>query len=229
MTIPASPISRMAISGFLGRSLYRPHRLILTDQRSSSDIRDAFHKRAVPGLLRLVENQVTKAESKGLRVTVSRALCYWFQNADALSRELFLSGGLARAPIYINVLRPSTSTRELRFVNLALSGGRPHLRDNCWRSIITNTWFKRRTAICRGAILKGLMDAPITTHVPNAPEILSRISRTCIGTTCNAKFIEGVHRKKERYICEHEGFYKVRGMMDWYITKVCALEYVCTT
>jgi hypothetical protein len=88
--------------------------------------------------------------------------------------------------------------------------------------------FKRRTAICRGAILKGLMDAPITTHVPNAPEILSRISRMCIGITCIEEFKKGVHHKKERYMCKHEGYHKVRGMMDWYITKVCAVEHVHT-
>ncbi|CAI7646825.1 unnamed protein product [Penicillium manginii] len=149
---------------------------------SGSDIRDAFHKRAVPGLLRLVENQVTKAESKGLRVT-----------------GIVLVGGLGSSPYIYQCL-------EAKYINQGI--------EICQSSVI-----RRRTAICRGAILKGLMDAPITTHVPNAPEILSRISRTCIGTTCNAKFIEGVHRKKERYICEHEGFYKVRGMMDWYITK----------
>ncbi|KAJ5643003.1 uncharacterized protein N7484_005510 [Penicillium longicatenatum] len=149
---------------------------------SGSDIRDAFHKRAVPGLLRLVENQLTEAQSKGLRVT-----------------GIVLVGGLGSSPHIYKCLVAKYSSRGIEI---------------CQSSAI-----RRRTAICRGAILKGLMDAPITTHVPNAPEILSRISRMCIGTSCIEEFKKGVHHKKERYMCKHEGYYKVRGMMDWYITK----------
>ncbi|KOS48576.1 hypothetical protein ACN38_g441 [Penicillium nordicum] len=78
---------------------------------------------------------------------------------------------------------------------------------------------RRHTAICRGAILKGLMEAPISVEVPNAPTILSTISRTCLGVNSISRFVEGVHRHKDKYLCPAEGIYKAKNQMSWYIEK----------
>ncbi|KAJ5603966.1 hypothetical protein N7537_006922 [Penicillium hordei] len=76
-----------------------------------------------------------------------------------------------------------------------------------------------RSAICRGAILKGLIAAPIDGYIPNAPRILSTISRTSLGIPMIYDFQEGVHRKKNRFFDEVEGCYKVRDVMQWYIKR----------
>ncbi|KAJ5196017.1 hypothetical protein N7449_006496 [Penicillium cf. viridicatum] len=76
-----------------------------------------------------------------------------------------------------------------------------------------------RSAICRGAILKGLIAAPIDDYIPNAPRILSTISRTSLGIPMMLDFQEGVHRKKNKIFDEVEGCYKVRDVMHWYIKK----------
>ncbi|KAL2820154.1 hypothetical protein BDW59DRAFT_181521 [Aspergillus cavernicola] len=85
--------------------------------------------------------------------------------------------------------------------------------------LLSKIRFQRRTAICRGAILKGLMDAPVTAFVPNAPSVLSTVSRTCLGVKMSQTFQQGVHRKKDRYFCEMEGRYRARNQMDWFIKK----------
>lgn len=84
---------------------------------------------------------------------------------------------------------------------------------------------KRHTAICRGAILKGLMEAPISVEVPNAPTILSTISRTCLGVNSISRFVEGVHRHKDKYLCPAEGIYKAKNQMSWYIEKVGTIGF----
>ncbi|KAJ5940218.1 hypothetical protein N7516_000386 [Penicillium verrucosum] len=76
-----------------------------------------------------------------------------------------------------------------------------------------------RSAICRGAILKGLITAPIDDHIPNAPRILSTISRTSLGIRKSSKYQKGVHRKETRVFHEIEGCYKVYNVMHWYIEK----------
>ncbi|KOS41464.1 hypothetical protein ACN38_g7672 [Penicillium nordicum] len=76
-----------------------------------------------------------------------------------------------------------------------------------------------RSAICRGAILKGLITAPIDDHIPNAPRILSTISRTSLGIRKSSKYQKGVHRKETRVFHEIEGCYKVHNVMHWYIEK----------
>lgn len=91
---------------------------------------------------------------------------------------------------------------------------------------LSRIFLKRRSAICRGAILKGLIAAPIDEYIPNAPRILSTISRTSLGIPMFRDFQEGVHRKKNRYFDEVEGCYKVRDLMHWYIKKVCCANYL---
>lgn len=92
---------------------------------------------------------------------------------------------------------------------------------------LSKIFLKRRSAICRGAILKGLIAAPIDDYIPNAPRILSTISRTSLGIPMMLDFQEGVHRKQNKIFDEVEGCYKVRDVMHWYIKKVCcATDYI---
>lgn len=86
---------------------------------------------------------------------------------------------------------------------------------------LSKIFLKRRSAICRGAILKGLIAAPIDDYIPNAPRILSTISRTSLGIPIMCDFKEGIHRKENRFFNKVEGCYKVRDVMHWYIKKVC--------
>lgn len=90
---------------------------------------------------------------------------------------------------------------------------------------LSKIFLGRRSAICRGAILKGLITAPIDDHIPNAPRILSTISRTSLGIRKSSKYQKGVHRKETRVFHEIEGCYKVHNVMHWYIEKVCYASY----
>ncbi|KAF7168213.1 hypothetical protein CNMCM5623_001283 [Aspergillus felis] len=78
---------------------------------------------------------------------------------------------------------------------------------------------RTRTAICRGAILKGLMDAPIFAFVPNAPSVLSTISRMSLGIKIRVPFKKGTHLREDRDWDEHEQRYFAQNQMDWYISK----------
>jgi len=63
------------------------------------------------------------------------------------------------------------------------------------------------------------MAAPISNIIPNAPRILSTISRTSLGIAMDCHFRQGVHRETRKFLNKIEGCYKVR-VMHWYIKKV---------
>ncbi|KAJ5419556.1 purine and uridine phosphorylase [Penicillium crustosum] len=72
---------------------------------SGSDIRKAFHARAVPGLLKLVDTQLSKARNKGLNVT-----------------GILLAGGLGSSPHIHECLEAKYSNRGIDIHQSAATG-----------------------------------------------------------------------------------------------------------
>ncbi|KAL4908449.1 hypothetical protein BDW74DRAFT_175131 [Aspergillus multicolor] len=158
--------------------------LPLTVNIFSSDIERAFTSNAIPGLEKLVDNQINKARCNGLAV-----------------KGVILVGGLGCSPFLYEYLKAKYYSNGIEI--------RQSEPD------------RTRTAICRGAILKGLMDAPLPDHaVPYyTPTITSTISRVSLGVSMSVNSISGVHKLKDRYWDEKEGMMKARNQMDWYLKK----------
>jgi hypothetical protein len=80
----------------------------------------------------------------------------------------------------------------------------------------------RRTAICRGAVVKGFLDAPDATGATDAPlSVVSTIARQSLGVMFASVFDEDVHLIKDRYWDDHEGIWRASKQMRWYLRKVC--------
>ncbi|KAI1170296.1 actin-like ATPase domain-containing protein [Nemania sp. FL0916] len=121
--------------------------------------------------------------------------------AKSLSvKGIVLVGGLGASPYLYNYLKSRYDSRNIEVLQAA--GMRP------------------RTAICRGAILKGFLDVPsaaggASSHV----SVVSTIARRNLGVSSNKIFVEGVHNAKDKYWDEDEGIWRARLQMNWYLRK----------
>lgn len=84
-----------------------------------------------------------------------------------------------------------------------------------------------RTAICKGAVYRGFLEnsdaegADETQPELDAPiRVTSTIARASYGLKCQEVFQEGIHRKEDMYIDEHDGLNYARDQMHWYLKKV---------
>lgn len=100
-------------------------------------------------------------------------------------------------------------------------GGSPylyhHLKNrhaNCGIAILQSGGMRPRTAICRGAVIKGFLEGGAATI-----SVTSTVSRSNIGVKSDAKFDSGKHNKSDKYWDSQEGLYKARNQMDWYVKK----------
>lgn len=74
------------------------------------------------------------------------------------------------------------------------------------------------TAICRGAVIRGLSDAEIQSQKRSL--ILSRVSRHNYGIVYQPKFDEMKHDRQDRIMCPKELCYKAKDQMAWYLKMV---------
>ncbi|KAJ5957532.1 purine and uridine phosphorylase [Penicillium viridicatum] len=80
---------------------------------SGSDIHNAFHAKAVPGLLKLVDTQLSKAHNKGLNVTVSRGSLLSDLGCSCYTKGILLAGGLGSSPHIYECLEAKYSNRGI--------------------------------------------------------------------------------------------------------------------
>ncbi|KAI1308319.1 actin-like ATPase domain-containing protein [Xylaria venustula] len=115
-------------------------------------------------------------------------------------RGVVLVGGLGASPYLKNYLQDRYEKQGIQVLQAA--GMRP------------------RTAICRGAILKGFLDIPsaaggASSHV----SVVSTIARRNLGVASNSIFEDGVHDKRDKYLDVSEGVWRARNQMNWYLRK----------
>ncbi|KAI0521984.1 actin-like ATPase domain-containing protein [Xylaria bambusicola] len=113
---------------------------------------------------------------------------------------IVLVGGLGASPYLYNHLKARYEGKGIQILQAA--GMRP------------------RTAICRGAILKGFLDIPSTvggasSHV----SVVSTIARRNLGISSNSAFITGVHDPRDRIWDGDEAIWRAKGQMQWYLRK----------
>lgn len=113
MMYPASLTSSTDISTFLGRFHHSTHYLLSTNRKCRSDIHNAFHAKAVPGLLKLVDTQLSKAHNKGLNVTVSRGSLLSDLGCSCYTKGILLAGGLGSSPHIYECLEAKYSNRGI--------------------------------------------------------------------------------------------------------------------
>ena len=51
----------------------------------------------------------------------------------------------------------------------------------------------------------------------------STISRVNVGIKYNAEFDEKIHLDEDRKWCEHEGIYRAKNQLQWYLKRVCII------
>ncbi|KAI1733567.1 actin-like ATPase domain-containing protein [Xylaria scruposa] len=113
---------------------------------------------------------------------------------------IVLVGGLGASPYLYNYLKARYDTKNIQ----VLQGG----------------GVRPRTAICRGAILKGFLDVPsVTGGVPSHVSVVSTISRRNLGVSASVIFTDGVHRKRDRFWDDNEGVWRAKNQMEWYLRK----------
>ncbi|KAH7230606.1 uncharacterized protein BKA55DRAFT_583111 [Fusarium redolens] len=103
--------------------------------------------------------------------------------------------------------------------------------------VLQTDGMRPRTAICRGAVYKGLIDgaeaaasgghnagpvsrnsrAPLEHKSPVT--VTSAISRLSLGVDCKTPFDEDVYNEADKYWDEEEECDYVNGVMNWYIKK----------
>ncbi|KAJ2992964.1 hypothetical protein NUW58_g1993 [Xylaria curta] len=137
-----------------------------------------------------------------------------FSNIDALvdgqiltSKEKGLSvkgivlvGGLGASPYLYNHLKTRYEKNQIEVLQAA--GIRP------------------RTAICRGAIFKGVLDVPsLAGDIPSHVTVASTIARRSLGVAMTPSFKEGVHEERDRLWDKDEGIWRADNQMQWYLKK----------
>ncbi|OQE47198.1 hypothetical protein PENCOP_c001G01352 [Penicillium coprophilum] len=122
-------------------------------------------------------------------------------NEKGLSvKKIILVGGLGSSPYLYDHLR-SRYVRH-RIDIMQANGMRP------------------RTAICRGAVVKGFLDAPHATGATDAPlSVVSTIARQSLGVVYATEYDEAVHLARDRYWDNHEGIWRASKQMEWYLRK----------
>ncbi|KAI1204680.1 actin-like ATPase domain-containing protein, partial [Annulohypoxylon truncatum] len=99
-----------------------------------------------------------------------------------------------------------------------------HLKDRFAKQgieVLQDTGMRPRTAICRGAILKGFLDAPSIALAASAHvNVASTIARQNLGIEYRPLFDKTIHNKRDRFLDENEGVWRVTEM-QWYLQKIC--------
>ncbi|KAM0346552.1 hypothetical protein ACHAO7_011748 [Fusarium culmorum] len=100
--------------------------------------------------------------------------------------------------------------------------------------VLQTDGMKPRTAICRGAVYKGLIDGSEAAASASQPSVrgtrallenkspvtvTSTISRLSLGVSYRTEFDEDIHNEKDKYWDHDEESYQVAGLLDWYIKK----------
>ncbi|TLD18625.1 hypothetical protein PspLS_10332 [Pyricularia sp. CBS 133598] len=86
-------------------------------------------------------------------------------------------------------------------------------------SILQSTGTKPRTAICRGAVLKGFLEDMQYPQSIAPVMVTSTVSRTSIGLLMDVPFIHGVHLKEDKKWCPLELNYKASNQVKWFLIK----------
>lgn len=68
------------------------------------------------------------------------------------------------------------------------------------------------SAICRGAVMKGLGHDLVINHV----------AKYNYGVSCSEPFVEGKHLQEDRAFHELRRIWVARNQMDWFLEKVSA-------
>ncbi|KAI0440360.1 actin-like ATPase domain-containing protein [Xylaria telfairii] len=111
---------------------------------------------------------------------------------------IILVGGLGASPYLYNYLKALYKKKNIEV--LQADGMRP------------------RTAIYRGAILKGFLDVPtVMEGVSRHISVASTIARRNLGVASEELFKEGVHDQKDKYWDAREGVWRARNQMRWYL------------
>ncbi|KAM7207415.1 hypothetical protein V8F20_002295 [Naviculisporaceae sp. PSN 640] len=93
-----------------------------------------------------------------------------------------------------------------------------HLKDKYTTSrimILQSGGMRPRTAICRGAVIKGFLEG----SNPAPISVTSTISRTNIGIRAGSPFDSTKHNEADKYWCPILGEYRARNQMTWYLRK----------
>ncbi|EWG54156.1 hypothetical protein FVEG_17262 [Fusarium verticillioides 7600] len=85
--------------------------------------------------------------------------------------------------------------------------------------VLQTDGMKPRTAICRGAVYKGLIGALNLLEHKSPVTITSTLSRLSLGIATEVPFDEDVHSESDKYWDDVEDCYYVSGVMNWYIKK----------
>ncbi|KAI6350861.1 hypothetical protein MCOR25_010337, partial [Pyricularia grisea] len=85
--------------------------------------------------------------------------------------------------------------------------------------ILQSTGTKPRTAICRGAVLKGFLEDMQHPQSSAPVMVTSTVSRTSIGLLMDVPFIHCVHLEEDKKWCPLELNYKASNQVKWFLSK----------
>ncbi|KAF0639372.1 hypothetical protein FPSE5266_11624 [Fusarium pseudograminearum] len=91
------------------------------------------------------------------------------------------------------------------------------LRERFQSTILQSNGSKPWTAICRGAVVRGLL-----RHNPSSGlgmVVESRIARMSYGIRHRSRFVHGKHKKRDRVWCSKENSWKAGNQMQWFLTE----------
>ncbi|QPC75339.1 hypothetical protein HYE68_006091 [Fusarium pseudograminearum] len=92
-----------------------------------------------------------------------------------------------------------------------------HLQGRFESIILQSNGNKPWTAICRGAVARGLM-----RHNPSSGlgmAVTSRVARMSYGIRYNAYFVQGKHKKKDRVWCSKRNSWMAKNQMQWFLSE----------
>lgn len=81
-----------------------------------------------------------------------------------------------------------------------------------------------RSAICRGAVLKGFLQDSRPDQDNSPVKVTSTISRSSIGMEIFRPFDENKHLEEDKFWCDKELRYNAKNLMDWFLHKVMYLD-----
>jgi hypothetical protein len=80
------------------------------------------------------------------------------------------------------------------------------------------------TAICRGAVIRGLSDAEIQSQSHSL--VVSRVSRVSYGMSYRTRFDDDIHHLDDRIWDSQELCWKAENQMHWYLKRVSCCRFV---
>ncbi|KAI1757988.1 hypothetical protein F4782DRAFT_475954 [Xylaria castorea] len=106
-------------------------------------------------------------------------------------------------------------------------GGSPYLYETLKAvhseagiAILQSRGVKSRTAICRGAVMKGFLEDDDNKHGPKPPiRIASTVSRASYGIAVGKRFDALNHIEEDKEWDEHRGVWLANNQMSWYIKR----------